>query len=61
MYSWEIENLLKLRNYLINSKEYLNILNTSPQITHTQYTPATDEFETWTEDKYHFKYKVYRK
>lgn len=30
MYSHEIEELLKFRNYLISNLEYLNIVNTSP-------------------------------
>lgn len=61
MYSYEIEQLLKIRNYLINSEEYLNIMKSSPQIDHVKYSPYTDEFETWTSDNYYFKYKVYRK
>lgn len=61
MYSYEIEQLLKIRNYLINSEEYLNIMKSSPQINHVKYSPYADEFETWTDDNYYWKYKVYRK
>ena len=35
MYSHEIDQLLKIRNY--NSEEYLNIIKTSPQIDHVKY------------------------
>lgn len=61
MYSHEIEQLLKIRNYLIDSEEYLNIMTTSPQIDHVKYSPYTDDFETWTNDNYYWKYKVYVK
>ena len=61
MYSHEIEQLLKIRNYLIDSEEYLNILRTSPQINYVEYKPFEDNFEMRTDDRYYFKYKVYRK
>lgn len=58
MYSHEIEELLKLRNYLISVKEYLRILETSPQINHIKY--ENDEFICWTTDNYKFVLKVER-
>ena len=58
MYSQEIEELLKLRNYLISVKEYLRILETSPQINHIKYNPFDDCFDIWTDDRYYFKTKV---
>ena len=61
MYSHEIEQLMKARNYLLSCEEYMNMHNTSPQINHTKYTASTQEFESWTSDNYYFKYKVYRK
>lgn len=61
MYSHEIEQLLKIRNYLINSEEYLNVMKTSPQINEVKYSPYSDDFETWTSDNYYWKYKVYIK
>lgn len=61
MYSHEIQQLLELKNYLINHIEYLNILNTSPQINHVEYNKQQDEYEMWTTDNYYFKYKVYLK
>ena len=61
MYSHEIQQLFELRNYLISNIEYLNIIDTSPQINHVRYNSYSDEFETWTNDNYYFKYKVYLK
>lgn len=58
MYSQEIEELFKLRNYLISVKEYLRILETSPQINHIKYNPFNDYFDIWTDDRYYFKTKV---
>lgn len=58
MYSWEIEQLLKLKNYLISNKEYFEICKTSPQIKGIEYKPFENEFYIWTDDQYNFKFKV---
>lgn len=60
MYSKEIEGLLKLRNYIISSKEYIKIVETSPQIDHIKYNPFEDNIEIYTKDNYSFKVKVKR-
>ena len=57
MYSEEIEELLKLRNYLISVKEYIEIIK-SPQVNHIKYNPFNDYFDIWTDDRYYFKTKV---
>ena len=61
LYSYEIEELLELRDYLLTIKEYVNIIQTSPQIDHVQY--KKDHFELFTNDgyKFNFKIKKYRK
>lgn len=61
MYSYEIENLLRLKDYLISNREYFYILDTSPQIRGVQYKPFEDNFYIQTDDNYNFKFKVYRK
>ena len=58
MYSYEIENLLKMRNYLLESKEYFDLFDTSPQIRGVEYKPYEDNFYIWTDDNYNFKFKV---
>ena len=60
MYSYEIENLLKLRDYIISSSEYFEILNTSPQINNVKYDTGNDTIQIKTDDKYDFKIKVKR-
>ena len=60
MYSWEIQQLLELRNFLISNKEYFNILDTSPQIKGIEYKPDEQNFYMWTDDRYNFKFKVYK-
>ena len=61
MYSYEIENLLKCRNYLISNKEYFNICKTSPQINFIEYNPYNNDFYMKTTDNYNFNFKVYKK
>lgn len=62
MYTWEIENLLRYRNYLIYNDEYFNIMDTNPQITEVKYNGFDESFETWTREDdnsvNYFKYKV---
>lgn len=55
MYSYEIENLLKLKNYLVSVQEYLEIVK-SPQIDHIKY--ESDAFNIWTNDNYNFTLKI---
>lgn len=55
MYSYEIENLLKLKNYLVSVQEYLEIVK-SPQIDHIKY--ENDMFYMWTNDDYKFTLKI---
>ena len=61
MYSWEIAELLKLRNYLLDVKEYFNICDTSPQIREVSYNPYDDKTTIRTDDRYEFQFKIKRK
>lgn len=58
MYSWEIQQLMELKNYLINVKEYLKICDTSPQIREVKYDPYQDNFMIETDDNYKVYFKV---
>jgi hypothetical protein len=58
MFSWEIKQLLELRSYLLDVKEYFEICNTSPQIREVSYNQFENNFYIRTEDKYEFKFKV---
>lgn len=58
MYTWEIEQLMKLKNYLINVEEYLKICGTSPQIREVKYDPYQDNFMIDTDDNYKVYFKV---
>ena len=52
MYSWEIQQLMELKDYLISVKEYLYICSTSPQIREVEYDPYQDNFMIDTNDNY---------
>lgn len=58
MYSHEVEQLLKIRNYLITYKEFIQITKSSPQINHIKYNPFEDNIEMWTTDNYKFVLKI---
>ena len=60
MYSWEIEQLLKIKEFIISNEDYFKILETSPQIRGVEYKPFEDNFYMWTDDRYNFKFKVYK-
>ena len=61
MYSWELAELLKLRNYVLDVKEYFDICDTSPQITRVTYNPYNDNIKILTSDRYEFNFKIKRK
>lgn len=56
MYSHEIEEYLKIRNYLLTAREYIKILQESPQINHVIY--KDDVITIWTEDRYKFTLRI---
>ena len=58
MYSWEIQQLMELKNYIIYVDEYLKICNTSPQIREINYNAFEDKFHIATDDRYDFNFKV---
>lgn len=55
MYSYEIEELLKLKNYIITVQDYVRICS-SPQVDHVSY--KDDNFHIWTDDNYEFVLKI---
>lgn len=61
MYSKEIEELLRYKKFIIDSKEYIKIIDTSPQIDHIKYNPYDDTIDIYTTDDYYFKVKVKNK
>lgn len=56
MFSYEIEQLLKLRNYLVSIEEYNQIISSSSQIDHVKY--EDNVFKVWTTDNYTFTFKI---
>lgn len=59
MYSYEIDDMMKRSNYLITRKDYLSLSpTTSPQLARIKYDPFKDSFEIWTDDGYHWEFKV---
>lgn len=61
MYSYEITKILQEQNYNIDSKTYLHICNTSPQLTHIKYHPYENFFEMWDDKNNYWKFTVHRK
>lgn len=63
MYSYEIEQYLKERNYILDSESILPVIDllTNTQITRIKYSSETNEYEIWTHDGYYFKFRVENK
>nr|DAZ42603.1 MAG TPA: hypothetical protein [Caudoviricetes sp.] len=61
MYSYEIAQLLESKGYNIDSKTYIDMMNSSPQINHITYKPFDDCFDMWSVDGEYWNYKVYKK
>ena len=58
MYSWEIQQLMEIKNYLLLVEEYLFILETSPQIMRCTYNPFSDNYKMITSDGYEWNFKT---
>jgi hypothetical protein len=56
MYSQEIQELINLKQQVITIQDYINIIQTSPQVDHILYN--NDHFEMFTDDGYGFKFKI---
>ena len=61
MLSYEINSLMVSNNYYIDSKTYISILLSSPQISGIKYNPYEKFFEMWDEENNCWKFSVYRK
>lgn len=59
MYSCEIDTLMKASGYDLPSKSYLEVCNSSPQISRVRYTPYDNFFEIWTHDNCYWKFVVH--
>lgn len=60
MYSWEIEEYLKQRNYNITPLEFMAIINTSPQIKDVYFQGGDeyDKFKMCTDDEYNWNIRM---
>lgn len=58
MYSWEIDNLMKAKNYQINVDEFIKINRTSTQVILRNYDYTTDRYYLRTNDNYEWWFKV---
>lgn len=58
MYSYEIDQTIKTQDYNIDSKTYIYICQSSPQILRVKYDPFENNFNIWTNDNYHWTFKV---
>ena len=58
MFSWEIENFLKQRNYYIGGKDLNFILDTRQhsQINHIKFNPFDNTYEMWDKDGKYFHF-----
>ena len=61
MFSWEITQIMESTNFNIDSKTYLHMCSTSPQLIHIKFEPYGQFFEAWSQDGCYWKFTVYRK
>ena len=59
MYSYEIDSTMKQFNYTLPSYLYLQITDTSPQISSIKYSPYDGMYELCTDDGGHWIFSVY--
>lgn len=61
MYTWEIEELFKRENYIIECDDWLYIFRHSPQIKIVEYRPFEDNYYMETSDGYNAIFRLYNK
>lgn len=63
MYSWELENYIKERNYELSKEEILFVqdIEKHPQINHIKYDQYTNRFDMWDKDDWHINYGIKQK
>lgn len=57
MFSYEIDELLKSKDYVVNMDDYKRITESS-QVTYINYNKDHDDFTVSTEDRYSWNFKV---
>lgn len=60
LYSYEIENYLKERNYSLTAKECAELVNTTvnTQIVRVKYYPFDGNYQIDTSDGYYFRFTI---
>ena len=53
MFSWEIENFLRERNYYIGGDDLIFIIDIKqhPQINHIKFNPYDNSYEMWDKER----------
>lgn len=59
MYTYEIDNIMRKYNYTLPSYLYLQICNTSPQISYVGYNAYDSSYKISTYDGGYWKFNVY--
>ena len=57
MYSYEIDNVIRQSNYILDWHTYCNICD-SPQVNHVKYDENENVFHIWTNDNCYWKIKL---
>ena len=60
MYSSEIDDILKKRNYCLPSHLYFKIVENSSQMCQVKYDAYSDKYSVHTDDGYHWEVRVYQ-
>jgi hypothetical protein len=60
VYSWEIDNYLRFRNWKLEKHEYIYISDTkvNPQISRIKYEPFSNSFYMETDDGYNWIFRL---
>lgn len=58
MYSWEIQEFLKERNYYIGGDDLLKLISVeeNPQLNHIVYSPYNNTYDMWDKDGNYFHF-----
>lgn len=57
MYSYEIDEMIKIKDWILKPQDYLEIYS-SPQIIHLHYDTYSNKYHIYTDDDYHWEFEV---
>lgn len=58
MFSYEIDSLMRSKGYCINKEDYVEIIESTPQLARVNFDAYSNKFHIWTDDGYDWEFDI---